>query len=86
MGGKKNADLGFNTKEENKHFGFFAHLKEVKKAPVDFRRKLVKMFANYSAKCIKIDQSKTDPLGLKGLEQREKLLATFEKRMARPDA
>jgi hypothetical protein len=44
------------------------------------------MFANYSAKCIKIDQSKTDPTGNKGRAQLEKLMKTFEKRMARPDA
>lgn len=86
MGGKRNADLGLSRKGEERHYGFFANLPEVRKAPSEFRTKLVKMFANYSAKCVKIDQSKTDPQGTKGREQREKLLKTFDIRMARPDA
>ena len=86
MGGKRNADLGLTKKGESRHHGFFAYLPEVRKTPVEFRTKIVKMFANYSAKCVKIDQSKTDLKGTKGAEQREKLLKTFDKRMARPDA
>lgn len=86
MGGKRNADLGLAKKGQSRHHGYFANLSDVQKAPTEFRTKLVKMFANYSAKCIKIDQSRTDPTGTKGREQREKLMRTFEKRMARPDA
>jgi hypothetical protein len=55
MGSRRNADLGLSKKGQSRHHGYFANLKEVQKAPAAFRTKLVKMFANYSGKCIKID-------------------------------
>lgn len=83
---KVNNNLGFAKKGQSMYHGHFASIEMVQKAPEEFRTKLVKMFANYASKASKIDLAGTDPLGIKGKEQKNKLVRTFKKRTERPEA
>lgn len=83
---KTNTNLGFSKKGQSMYYGHFGNLEMVQKTPEEFQTKLVKMFANYASKAAKIDKAGTDPMGLKGKQQKAKLLRVFNKRMERPEA
>lgn len=79
IGNQKKNLLGFSRVGQKNHLGLFGEMEMVKKAPNDFKTKLVKLLANNCAKAVRVDASRLSQDGSIGKELKAKMLASFDK-------
>lgn len=94
IGNQKKNLLGFSRVGQKNHLGLFGEMEMVKKAPNEFKIKLVKLLsAKYAvtqffivscAKAVRVDASRMAQDGRIGKELKTKMLASFDKSQEPP--